>query len=74
MFKIPYILCSSLLLISVNAFALIAFSQNVTNHSNNIISSVFPISKINDSAITVINAVGDLECSKNYMINLKPII
>ena len=71
MLKIPYLLCSSLLLISVNAFARIAFSQNITNHSNNINSTVFPISKINDSSITVINAVGDLECSKKLHDQLK---
>ncbi|MGV8107549.1 MAG: metallophosphoesterase [Nitrososphaerota archaeon] len=49
-----------------------AFSQNVSNHSNNsIVSSVFPISKINNSSITVINAVGDLECSKKLHDQLK---
>lgn len=71
MFNIPYILSSSLVLISVCAFALLAFSQNVTNHSNNIISSVLPISKINDSSITVINTVGDLICSKKLHDQLK---
>lgn len=71
MFKIPNVLLSSLVLISVSTCALIAFSQNVTNHSNDTVSSVLPISKINDSSVTVINAVGDFVCSKKLHDQLK---
>jgi hypothetical protein len=64
MFIIQYLLFSSLLLVSSNLFALNAISLNVTNDSNN--KSIIPsFSKINESSnITIINAVGDIECSK----------
>jgi Calcineurin-like phosphoesterase len=64
MFIILYLLFSSLLLLSSNPFALNAISLNVTNDSNN--KSIIPsFSKINESSnITIINAVGDIECSK----------
>ena len=73
MLNIQYLLCSSLLLISLSTFALIAFSQNVTNYNNNtsMNSSIVPINKLNDSSITVINAVGDMECSKRLHDQLK---
>jgi len=48
-----------------------AFSQDVTNDSD-IDSSVLPIRKINESRnITIIDTVGDIECSKNLHDGLK---
>lgn len=71
MSKILYILYPSLILILVTVFITTALSQVVTNNSN-VSSSIILTSKINESkTITVIDAVGDLECSNNLHDQLK---
>jgi hypothetical protein len=63
--KIEYILYPSLILILVTFFISVTFSQVVTNVSNGN-SSIIHNGKINESkSITVINAVGDINCSNN---------
>jgi predicted phosphodiesterase len=66
--KIQYILYPSLILILVTFFISIALSQLVTNNSNNSnvnLSSIHP-SNINEStSMTVIEFVGDIDCSNN---------
>jgi predicted phosphodiesterase len=65
MLKIQYILYPSLILILVTFFISFALSQVVTNGSN-LNSSIIRASKINDSTnITVIDTVGDIDCSNN---------
>jgi predicted phosphodiesterase len=65
MHKIQYILYPSLILILVTFFITVAVSQVVTNDSN-LNSSNIRAGKINDSTnITVIDTVGDLDCSNN---------
>ena len=65
MFKIQYILYPSLILILVTFFISIALSQVVTNGSS-LNSSIIRAGKINDSTnITVIDTVGDIDCSNN---------
>jgi predicted phosphodiesterase len=69
-FKIIYFI---LILISVSAFTLTAFSQTVTNDSS-LNLFVAPISKVNESGnrnITIIDAVGDLDCSKRLHDQIK---
>jgi hypothetical protein len=68
MFKIIYFI---LILILVSAFTLTAFSQTVTNDSS-INLFVAPISEVNESGnITIIDAVGDLDCSKTLHDQIK---
>lgn len=63
--KIHYVLYPSLILILVTFFITVALSQNVTN-SGNVNSSIIRAGKINDSTnITVIDTVGDIDCSNN---------
>ena len=65
MLKIQYVLYPSLILILVTFFITVALSQNVTN-SGNVNSSIIRAGKINDSTnITVIDIVGDIDCSNN---------
>ena len=68
--KIQYILYPSLILISLTFFISVALSQ-VTNNSN-INTSINPPDKINESgSITVIDTVGDMDCSNNLHDQLK---
>jgi len=68
MFKIIFFI---LILILVSAFTLTAFSQTVTNDSS-INLFVAPISEVNESGnITIIDAVGDLDCSKTLHDQIK---
>lgn len=63
--KIQYVLYPSLILILVTFFISVALSQNVTNESN-LNSSIIRAGKINNSTnITVIDTVGDIDCSNN---------
>lgn len=65
MLKIQYVLYPSLILILVTFFISVALSQNVTN-SGNVNSSIIRAGKINDTTnITVIDTVGDIDCSNN---------
>jgi predicted phosphodiesterase len=65
MLKIQYVLYPSLILILVTFFITVALSQNVTN-SGNVNSSIIRAGKINDTTnITVIDTVGDIDCSNN---------
>jgi len=65
MLKIQYILYPLLMLILVTFFISGAISQVVTNGSN-LNSSIIRAGKINDSTdITVIDTVGDIDCSNN---------
>lgn len=71
MSKILYILCPSLLLILFSAINIAALSQTVTNDSITNSSSV-PTSNRNESkTITVIDAVGDMNCSNNLLNQVK---
>lgn len=68
MLKIQYVLYPSLILILVTFFIPVALSQNVTNDTidSNQNSSIIRVGKINDSTnITVIDIVGDIDCSNN---------
>jgi predicted phosphodiesterase len=63
--KIQYLLYPSLILIIATFFITLALSQVVTNTSN-VSSSVISTGKMNESAgITIIDIVGDIDCSKN---------
>ncbi len=65
MLKIQYVLYPSLILILVTFFITVALSQNVTN-SGNVNSSIIRAGKINGTTnITVIDTVGDIDCSNN---------
>jgi predicted phosphodiesterase len=65
MFKFLYLLYLPSLLISDSAFASTEFSQDATNDGNNKFSFIHSFRKTNGSSnITIINAVGDIECSK----------
>ena len=65
MLKIQYVLYPSLILILVTFFISVALSQNVTNESN-LNSSIIRAGKINNSTnMTVIDIVGDIDCSNN---------
>jgi len=58
-------LCLALLLIICSNFIPIAFPENVSNTGNNS-SLTHPSNSINESKnVTIIDAVGDIECSKN---------
>ena len=71
MSKILYVLYPSLILILVTVFISTALSQVVTNNSN-VSSSIIHTGKVNKSKIiTVIDAVGDIECSNNLHDQLK---
>jgi len=71
MSKILYILYPSLLLILFNVINIAALSQTVTNDSITNSSSV-PTSNRNESkTITVIDAVGDMNCSNNLLNQVK---
>jgi predicted phosphodiesterase len=71
MSKILYILYPSLLLILFNVINIAALSQTVTNDSITNSSSV-PTSNRNESkTITVIDAVGDMDCSNNLLNQVK---
>ena len=64
MSRIPYILISSSILILAALFVSFASSQSVTNESNSSLSII--ADKINKTLdITVIDAVGDIDCSNN---------
>ncbi|MGI0021253.1 MAG: metallophosphoesterase [Nitrososphaeraceae archaeon] len=64
MSRIQYILMSSSILILATLFVSVALSQNVTNQSN--VNSSIIADKINKSIdVTVIDTVGDLDCSNN---------
>ena len=66
MIKIQYVLLLLLIMILVTPFVSLSFSQNVTNQNttndNTTSSTMFNGSKKNDSSVTVINAVGDIDC------------
>ena len=66
MIKIQYVLFPLLIMILVTPFVSLSFSQNVTNQNttnqNTTSSTLFNGSKKNDSSVTVINAVGDIDC------------
>ena len=63
--KIQYILYPSLILILLTFFISVALSQVVTNNSN-VNSSITQPGRINEStSVTVIDMVGDIECSDN---------
>ena len=65
MLKIQYVLYPSLIFILVTFFISVALPQNVTNESN-LNSSIIGTGKINNSTnITVIDTVGDIDCSNN---------
>lgn len=64
MIKIQYVLYPLLLMIFVTLFVSLSFSQVVTNQST-ANSSMINGSKKNDSSATVINAVGDIDCSNH---------
>ncbi len=67
MSRVLYILYPSLLLILFSVISVTALSQTVTNKSN-INSSSSSISNINESGtITVIDTVGDIDCSNNLV-------
>jgi len=71
MFKILYIFYSSLILILITVFISTALSQGVTNNSN-VNSSILLTGKINESKIiTVIDAVGDIDCSNSLLDQVK---
>lgn len=63
--KIQYILYPSLILILLTFFISIALSQVVTNNSN-VNSSITQPGRINEStSVTVIDMVGDIDCSND---------
>ncbi|MDW0133961.1 MAG: metallophosphoesterase [Nitrososphaeraceae archaeon] len=64
MIKIQYVLYPLLLMIFVSLFVSLSFSQVVTNQST-VNSSIINGSIKNDSSVTVINAVGDIDCSNH---------
>jgi hypothetical protein len=65
MLKIQYVLYPSLILILVTFFISVALSQNDTIDSN-LNSSIIRAGKINNSTnMTVIDIVGDIDCSNN---------
>lgn len=64
MIKIQYVLYPLLLMIFVTLFVSLSFSQVVTNQST-ANSSMINGGKKNDSSTTVINAVGDIDCSNH---------
>jgi len=65
MSNIQYILYSSLILILITFFINIGISQVTTNNSN-VNSSTSGVNSLNESAkITVIDTVGDIDCSNN---------
>ena len=64
MIKIQYVLYPLLLMIFVSLFVSLSFSQVVTNQST-VNSSIINGSMKNDSSVTVINAVGDIDCSNH---------
>ena len=64
MIKIQYVLYPLLLMIFVTLFLSLSFSQVVTNQST-ANSSMINGGKKNDSSATVINAVGDIDCSNH---------
>jgi predicted phosphodiesterase len=63
--KIHYVLYSSLILILVTFFISVALSQAVTNNSNVNLSSIRPSNINGSTSMTVIEFVGDLDCSNN---------
>src|SRR4029079_6433154 len=68
--RIHYLLFSSSFLILVTFFVSFALSQNDTNHSNVNLSIIDD--KLNKSrGLTVIDAVGDLDCSNNLDDHIK---
>ena len=64
MIKIQYVLYPLLLMIFVTLFVSLAFSQVVTNQST-VNASLINGTIKNDSSVTVINAVGDIDCSNH---------
>ena len=62
--RIRYLLFSSSFLILVTFFVSFALSQNDTNHSN-VNSSIIDVKLNKSRGLTVIDAVGDLDCSNN---------
>ncbi|HEX6379472.1 MAG TPA: metallophosphoesterase [Nitrososphaeraceae archaeon] len=71
MIKIQYVLFPLLIMIFVTPFVFLSFSQTVTNQNttnqnttnqNTTNSTMINGSKKNDSSVTVINAVGDIDC------------
>ncbi|MGC2440185.1 MAG: hypothetical protein WA390_02075, partial [Nitrososphaeraceae archaeon] len=64
MIKIQYVLYPLLLMIFVTLFVSLSFSQVVTNQST-ANSSMINGGKKNDSSATVINTVGDIDCSNH---------
>lgn len=76
MIKIKFALFPLLIMIFVTPFVSLSFSQNVTDQNtadqntadqNTTSSTVFNGSKKNDSSVTVINAVGDIEAHNHIM-------
>jgi hypothetical protein len=63
--KIHYVLYPSLILILVTFFISAALSQAVTNNSNVNLSSIHPSNINGSTSMTVIEFVGDLDCSNN---------
>jgi predicted phosphodiesterase len=63
--KIQYVLYPSLILILVTFFISVALSQAVTNNSNVNLSSIHPSNINGSTSMTVIEFVGDLDCSNN---------
>lgn len=64
MIKIQYVIYPLLLMIFVSLFVSLSFSQVVTNQST-VNSSIINGSIKNYSSVTVINAVGDIDCSNH---------
>ena len=66
MIKIQYVLFPLLIMILVTPFVSLSYSQNVTNQ-NTTSTTMINGSKKNDSSVTVINAVGDIEAHNHIM-------